>query len=165
MRQRAVHIYIKIFYLLFLGVSLGGVLTLGAFVASVIFNSQDHLATPLLSHFNEGLLMGEIFNRFSYFIYLLSAVVITYELFEWRAFRRDKVAILSALAVIGTSLLFSAVYSPKILQMQSLGVAATTSEAFDSLHKASELDFKLLALALSVLFFRRAMLLAAKNRP
>ncbi len=153
------NIYVELGYLLILGATLGAVLVLGIIVASVIFNSEHYLPVALLDHYNEGMLMGQIFHRFSYWIYGVSMVVAAYEVWEYRSLRRDGIAQIAALVVIGTSLMFSAVYAPKILEMQALGVEATVSDAFDALHKASELDFKILALALGVLFFRRVMLL------
>lgn len=153
------NIYVELAYLLFLGATLGAVLVLGIIVASVVFNSENYLPIALLDHYNEGILMGEIFHRFSYWVYALSFAVVIYEVLEYRALRRDVIAQIAVFAVVATSLMFSAVYSPKILEMQSKGVDATMSEEFDALHKASEIDFKILALALGVLFFRRVMLL------
>ncbi|MEA2112232.1 MAG: DUF4149 domain-containing protein [Campylobacterota bacterium] len=153
------NIYVELAYLLFLGATLGGVLVLGIMVAPVIFNSDNHLTMALLDHYNEGLLMGEIFHRFSYWIYVLTAVVALYEVLEYRALRRDAVAQAATFGVLATGLMFSAVYTPKILEMQSLGSEATTSEAFEALHIASEIDFKILAFALALLFVRRVMLL------
>jgi hypothetical protein len=43
--------------------------------------------------------------------------------------------------------------------MQRLGAEATQSDTFRNIHLASELDFKILAIALFVLFIRRLMLL------
>ena len=157
--NRRNNIYVELAYLLLLGASLGAVLVLGIIVASVIFNSEQYLPIALLDHYNEGILMGEIFHRFSYWVYGLCMAVVIYEILEYRALRRDGIAQIAALVVIGTSLMFSGVYAPKILQMQALGVEVTMSDAFDALHKASELDFKILALALAVLFVRRIMLL------
>jgi hypothetical protein len=153
------NIYVELAYLLLLGSSLGAVLVLGIVVAAVLFNSDNYLSMALLDHYNEGVLMGEIFRRFSYVTYFLAASVVLYEIFEYRALRRDIIAQLSAFIVISTSLLFSAVYTPKILQMQLLGAEATMSDAFDGLHRASEIDFKILAVALIVLFVRRVTLL------
>lgn len=158
------NIYVEIAYLLFIGATLGAVLVLGIIVAAVIFNSQSYLSIALLDHYNEGVLMAEIFRRFGYWAYALSAVVVMYELLEYRALRRDGIAQISALSVVSTSLMFAAVYTPKILQMQFEGPDATVSEAFDALHKASEIDFKVLALSLVVLFVRRVMILRTVKR-
>ena len=73
--------------------------------------------------------------------------------------QRDAIAFASAVTVIFSSLMFSAVYSPKILAMQVLGAEATQSDTFHNIHIASEIDFKILAVALLVLFVRRLMLL------
>ena len=56
-------------------------------------------------------------------------------------------------------MMFSAIYTPKILAMQALGAEATQSDAFQALHMGSEIDFKVLALALGVLFIRRKSLM------
>ncbi len=152
-------IYIELAYLLFLGATLGAVLVLGIIVTSVIFNSDNYLSMVLLDHYNEGKLMGEIFRRFSYWIYALSFVVALYEIMEYRSLRRDGIAQAATFGVLATGLMFSAVYSPKILEMQALGAKATMSEEFEALHIASEIDFKILAFTLALLFVRRVMLL------
>jgi hypothetical protein len=158
------NIYVEIAYLLFIGATLGAVLVLGVIVAAVIFNSESYLSVALLDHYNEGVLMAEVFRRFAYWAYALSAVVALYEVLEYRALRRDGIAQISALSVIATSLMFAAVYTPKILLMQLEGADATATEAFDALHKASEMDFKILAVALGVLFVRRVMMLRTVKR-
>jgi len=66
---------------------------------------------------------------------------------------------IAAFFVIATSMMFSGVYTPQILEMQALGEAATKSEAFEALHMGSEIDFKILAVALGVLFIRRMQLM------
>ncbi|MEA1917022.1 MAG: DUF4149 domain-containing protein [Campylobacterota bacterium] len=153
------NIYIELGYLLLLGATFGAVLILGIVVASTIFNTQT-LVIPLeLSRYDQGLIMGEVFRRFSYFTYFMAIVVTMYEVVEYRNLRRDSVAMLSAIVVIFTLLLFSAVYVPKILELQSLGVAATLSEDFINIHKASEVDFKILAVSILILFIRRVTLL------
>ncbi len=73
--------------------------------------------------------------------------------------QRDAIAFGSAATVVFSSLMFSAVYSPKILAMQALGTEATQSDTFHNIHIASEIDFKILAVSLLVLFIRRLMLL------
>ena len=85
--------------------------------------------------------------------------IIVYESFEYKSMKRDKIAGLSAFIAIFTLLMFSGVYVPKILQMQEEGEKATQSSAFEAVHMGSEIDFKILAVALIVLFVRRLMLL------
>ncbi len=137
----------------------GAVIVLGAISAPVIFNTDKILVDVALDHYSAGIIMGEIFNRFSYWIYTLATVVVLYEVVAYKMGQRDAIIFASAITVIFSSLMFSAVYSPKILAMQALGAEATQSDTFANIHKASELDFKILAVALLVLFVRRLMLL------
>jgi hypothetical protein len=146
-------------YLLLVAMALGGVLTLGIFVAATIFHSDSYLAGALLDHYNEGVLMAEIFRRFSYVVYFIALAVFVFEANEFKHGRRDNYALASSFVVIAASLMFSGVYTPKILEMQALGAEATQSEAFNALHMASEIDFKILAAALAVLFIRRMQLM------
>jgi len=103
--------------------------------------------------------MGEIFRRFSYWLYFLAFFVAIYELLMYKNGQRDAIIFGSSVTVVFSALMFSAVYSPKILSMQILGVEATQSDTFKNIHLASELDFKILATALLILFIRRLMLL------
>ncbi|MDD4854816.1 MAG: DUF4149 domain-containing protein [Sulfuricurvum sp.] len=154
---------IDVFYLLTLGMTTGAVLLLGAFVAAVVFHSELYLSVPLLSRYEEGKMMGEIFRRFSYWGYFMTAVIAIYEVSRYKVMQIDKIAILSALGSIGTLLLFSAVYMPKILEYQIQGEAVMMDNAFEALHKASEIDFKILLVMLVILFGRRAYLMAVKR--
>lgn len=153
---------IDVLYLLLVGMSAGAVLVLGVFVAAVVFHSELFLTVPLLSRYEEGKIMGEIFRRFSYWGYVMAAVITVYEISRYKVMQIDKIAILSALGSVGTLLLFSAVYMPKILEYQAKGESAI-NESFEVLHKASEIDFKILLLMLLTLFVRRSYLMAVKR--
>lgn len=154
---------IDIFYLLFIGMTIGAVAILGIFVAAVVFHSEIFLSVPLLSRFEEGKIMGEIFRRFSYWGYFMAAVIAIYEVSRYKVMQIDKISILSAIGSIATLLLFSAVYTPKILEYQEQGEAVMVENSFEALHKASEIDFKILLVMLSILFLRRAYLMAVKR--
>ena len=156
MRKR---IYVDFSYLVILAATFGAVIVLGAVVAPVVFNPNKILVDISLDHFNSGIIMGEIFHRFSYWIYFVATVVIIYEAAMYKLGQRDAIAFGSAITVVFSSLMFSAVYSPKILSMQIIGVEATQSDTFKNIHLASELDFKILAVGLIVLFIRRLLLL------
>jgi len=153
---------VDVIYLLLIAMSAGAVLVLGVFVAAVVFHSEIYLTLPLLSRYEEGKIMGEIFHRFSYWGYFMAGVIALYEVSRYKVMQIDKIAILSALGSIGTLLLFSAVYTPKILEYQARGEAAI-DESFEALHKASEIDFKILLLMLLILFTRRAYLMVVKK--
>ncbi|MDD5052637.1 MAG: DUF4149 domain-containing protein [Sulfuricurvum sp.] len=149
-------------YLLFIGMTAGAVLVLGAFVTAVVFHSEAYLTIPLLSRYEEGKIMGEIFRRFSYWAYFMSVVIGVYEVSRYKVMQIDKISILSAMGAIGTLLMFSGVYVPKILEYQSRGVDAIDA-SFEALHKASEIDFKFLLVMLIILFIRRAYLMAGNK--
>jgi hypothetical protein len=150
-------------YLLLIAMTLGAVLILGSVVAPVVFQSDKFLSSVLLDHYNEGILMAEVFRRFTFWGYFVVLAVVLFEVLEFKQMRRDRIASISAMGVVGTLLLFNAVYTPKILQMQSEGPEATQSEAFASLHTGSEIDFQILAVALAVLFIRRMQLMFVKQ--
>ncbi len=146
-------------YLILLSATFGAVIVLGAVVAPVIFHSDKILVDMFLNRYNSGIIMGEIFHRFSYWLYVVAAAVAIYEAIWYKMGQRDAIAFGSAVTVLFSSLMFSAVYAPKILVMQALGIEATQSDTFANIHIASELDFKILAFSLFVLFIRRLMLL------
>lgn len=153
------NIYADFSYLLILAASFGAVLALGALVAPVVFNTDKILFEMLLDHYNAGKIMAEIFYRFSYWLYFVALFVVLYEAVTYKMGQRDAITFAAAVTVIFSSLMFSAVYAPKILAMQSMGIEATQSDTFENIHIASEIDFKILAVALFVLFIRRLMLL------
>ena len=146
-------------YLITLAASFGAVLVLGAIVAAVVFHTDALHVDILIDRYNSGVIMGEIFLRFSYIVYCLAFFVAVYESAQYKMGQRDRVALISAFFVIATSLMFSTVYVPKILELQAMGREATGSDTFNALHMGSEIDFKILAVALVVLFVRRLMLL------
>lgn len=153
------NIYADFSYLLVIAASFGGVLVLGALVAPVIFHTDKILFEMLLDNYNAGKIMAEIFHRFSYWLYFVATYVILYEAYLYKMGQRDAITFASSATVIFSSLMFSGVYAPKILAMQSMGAEATQSDTFKNIHIASEIDFKILAVALLVLFIRRLMLL------
>lgn len=153
------NIYIDFSYLALLASTFGAVIVLGAVVAPTIFNTNEILYSVLIDNFNAGMIMGEIFHRFSYWVYLVVFFVAVYELIMYKKGQRDAIIFGSSVTVVFSALMFSAVYSPKIISMQRLGVEATQSDTFRNIHMASELDFKILAIALLILFIRRLMLL------
>lgn len=155
-------IYLDFGYLIILAASLGAVVVLGAFVAPVIFHTDRIVIGMTIDNYNAGIIMGEIFHRFSYWIYLLAASVVVYELIMYKSGQRDSIVFGSSVTVVFSSLMFSAVYAPRILSMQAMGIEATQSDTFANLHLASELDFKILAIALLILFVKRLMLLRIK---
>ncbi|MDF1881048.1 DUF4149 domain-containing protein [Sulfurimonas sp. MAG313] len=149
-------------YLIVLGSSIGGILTLGIVMTSTIFHSANYIG-PLLSHYQEGLIMSGGFDKFSYFLSCMFFVILFYEMYSYKILQRDKTVLLSAFVSLLTIGLFVGVYTPQILEMQKLGAQATASEAFNNLHVGSELDFKVLVVSLIILMGRRLYVLLGKN--
>ncbi len=154
---------VDVFYLLTIAMTAGAVLILGAFVAAVVFHSEVYLSIPLLSRYEEGKIMGEIFRRFTYWSYIMAIIIVGYEIARFKVMQIDVISIMASFGSVGTLLLFSGVYSPKILEFQELGEVAMMNNSFESLHKASEIDFKIMLIMLLILFGRRAYLMAAKR--
>jgi len=153
------NVYIDFSYLALLASTFGAVIVLGAVVAPTIFSTSEILYSTLIDNYNAGIIMGEIFRRFGYWAYFVAFVVVAYEFMMYKKGQRDAIIFGSSITVVFSALMFSAVYSPKILAMQRLGVEATQSDTFRNIHIASEFDFKILAIALLILFIRRLMLL------
>lgn len=153
------NIYIDFTYFIILAASFGGVIVLGAIVAPVVFHTDKILSEMIIDNYNAGIIMGEIFHRFSYWIYFLAVYVVIYETVQYKMGERDAISFGAAVTVLFSSLMFSAIYAPKILAMQAMGIEATQSDTFANIHTASEIDFKILAVALIVLFVRRLMIL------
>lgn len=156
------NVYMDFGYLLLLAATFGAVVVLGAFVAPVVFNTQNLLYGVELSNYNEGVVMAEIFRRFSYWVTILAFFIAIYEIVMYKNGQRDAVVFGASATAIFSALMFSGVYAPKIVSMQRLGEEATLSDTFISLHQASEFDFKILAIAILILFIRRLMLLRIK---
>jgi len=153
------NIYADFSYLFVLAASFGGVIVLGALVAPVIFHTDRLPVTLLIDNYNAGIVMAEIFHRFSYWLYFVALFTVIYEAVQYKTAKRDAIIIASASLVVFASLMFSVVYAPRILAMQALGAEATQSDTFINIHLAAEIDFKLLAVSLAVLFVRRLMLM------
>lgn len=151
---------IMVVYLLCLGVIIGVELAAGAFVAPVIFFPQKFLGDGVLSHFNSGMLMTEIFLRMNFLLLLFSLISFSFELGLWisKAKNSDKVAILFTVITLVLTTLFVYYYTPFIVDAQSLGELATTSEAFYKMHKQSEWVMKGLMMVQIGLFVRRGLL-------
>lgn len=158
------NIYLDFAYFIVLAATFGAVLVLGAVVAPVVFHTDRITVNLLIDNYNAGIIMGEIFRRFAYWIYFLAVFVALYEAMTYKMGQRDAISFGAAATVIFSSLMFSSVYVPKILSMQALGREATQSDTFENVHIASEIDFKILAVALLVLFIRRLMILRVPSK-
>ncbi|OQX73881.1 MAG: hypothetical protein B6D59_04205 [Campylobacteraceae bacterium 4484_4] len=145
---------ITLIYIMILGITLGASLYAGIVVAPVTFHTESFLGSEILSRYQEGVIMTANFVKLGYLVDFTLLAVIFYEGFRFKSFERDTVALLSAVIVIASGLLFTHYYIPQILEFQAKGEVATQSELFEKTHFASELDFKLFAIALMLLMGR-----------
>jgi len=146
--------YITTIYIILLGIMLGAALYAGAVVAATIFHSSIALTDEVLTRYQEGLIMTVNFVKLSYLVMVTIVAVIFYEGFRFKSFERDGVALLSAVVVVLSGLLYAQYYIPQILELQAQGEEMTKSTLFENTHFASELDFKLFAVALLILLAR-----------
>ncbi|MCV6608279.1 MAG: DUF4149 domain-containing protein [Campylobacterales bacterium] len=135
-------------YILILGMAIGMILFAGVVVAPVIFNANDYLAGDLLTKFQSGIIMTQIFIKLNYFLIFLAFYVFLMEGYDFKMGKRDMATFSFSFLIICTSLLFVYFYTPFILEAQALGAEATKTEAFANMHKGSELDFKILLISL-----------------
>ena len=155
--------YFRVFTMVFvivLGMTLGAGLLAGVVVAPTIFHSEALLGSALLTRFQEGLLMTQVFERLAYLVNFLVIIAVLYEVIKFKAFENTRWTMLFTFLVAASGLLFTSYYIPQILEMQALGEAATLSEAFENVHKGSELNFKLFAfstLGLLILTLRKVL--------
>jgi len=143
-----------------LGTVLGAGLLAGIVVAPTIFHSEVLLGSELLTKFQEGLLMTQVFERLSYAVNFLVVLVILYEVIKYKSFESDRWSLMTTFLVAGTGLLFTSYYIPDILEMQLAGEMMTQSDAFINTHKGSEINFKIFSfatLALLILNLKKAL--------
>ena len=152
-------------YLWCLGVMVGMELAAGIFVAPVIFFPQKLLGEGVLSHFQSGLLMTDIFVRMEMILLIFCIVSFVYELYLWlsKSKSKDQWALWFMMSACVCAGLFILYYTRFIQQAQLKGSAETMSEAFRVMHKHSEWAMKALVMSQILLFLRRAFLMKSQG--
>ncbi len=135
-------------YILTLSMAIGMILLAGVVVAPVIFNGNDFLGANVLSRYQSGILMTQVFIKLNYFLGFTAFYVFLMEGYDYKIGKRDTVLLSFSFLVITTVLLFLFYYTPYILEAQRLGAEVTKTPEFESMHKGSELDFKIMLFAL-----------------
>ena len=146
-------------YLWLLGIGIGCIVAEGL-AASVVFTISSFL--PQLSTSDSGVIMGQIFVRCNGFFNILAGIIIIYEVITLlsaelfaRSNQRRLWFIIGGISVI-MIFLFTLYYTPFIMEAQAAGNLGTPE--FDSMHKQSELVFKILMVSLSVSLIWRAII-------
>lgn len=152
---------IRHIYLFLLGICIGSELALGIFVAPVIFFPSNFIGENILTHFQSGQLMTQIFIKGNYLLLYSSVFFFIYELINFFLAKAENFKIkfsglMLSLVILGLACLFVFYFTDYIVQAQILGAEATQSADFASIHSASELVMKIIVIAQALLFFVRA---------
>ena len=147
-------------YLFLLAALIGIELALGAFVAPTIFFPQSFLGDGVLSHFQSGQLMTQIFLKYNKILMIITAISFIFEMvnfnnnkaqnFNYR-FSTLMLAVLNLILMV----LFVLVFTDYIVEAQKNGAAATQTAEFAKIHKGSEWTMKLMIIAQTILFFMK----------
>lgn len=148
-----------VIYLVMLGIAIGVEIAAGAFIAPVIFFPQKYLGDGVLTHFQSGILMTQVFLKMNLLIGFVALFSIIYEVQVWMMFKNyDFLSFIVSIVIVVATGLFIFYYTPFIVHAQQLGNADTTTELFAKMHKQSEWVMKFLMVAQCVLFVRRSWL-------
>ncbi|MDY0326948.1 MAG: DUF4149 domain-containing protein [Arcobacteraceae bacterium] len=142
-------------YILLLLFVVGSVIVLGVVVAPVVFNSAIYLDNTELTRFDNGLLMSEIFRRFSNILNIVLLYITIYHTFKYKELLNSITTIISFVIFAVSSLLFSFYFNEGVYAFISKGETWINEhiEIFENFHKASEIDFTIILFsALSLAF-------------
>ncbi|WP_086229233.1 DUF4149 domain-containing protein [Campylobacter devanensis] len=146
------------FYLLLLGICIGAELAIGIFMAPVIFYPSQYIGEGVLSHYQSGQLMTQVFLKYNVMLTFISSLIFLFEIINLKnseSFNYKISAFFLALIITLLAMSFVFYFTPYILQAQKIGVEATATAEFASMHKASEFVMKAMILAQVALFFIR----------
>ncbi|MBZ7935566.1 MULTISPECIES: DUF4149 domain-containing protein [Campylobacter] len=143
--------------LFLLAAMIGIELILGIVVAPVIFYPQNFIGDGILSHYQSGILMTQIFIKMGYLLLIVSTINILFEIFSYFRekfnFKIKFSKLMLSLIILILSLVFVFYFTEQIISMQKLGEQATTSTEFTSIHSASEITLKIILVSQIFLYF------------
>lgn len=142
-------------YFLILGIMIGVEFSAGALMAPVIFYPTQFLGEGVLTHFQSGILMTQIFLRFNMILFFSIILLWLFEFYMYRKINKDKLSLFLLFLVSALALVFIHYLTPYIVEAQALGEEATKTAKFAKIHSLSELTMKALMMAQIGLFFRR----------
>ena len=141
-------------YMILLGTTLGASLCAGVFAAPVIFHADELLGGGVLSHYQEGVIMTQIFLKLGWLVNLTCAAILVAEGYHFLRFYRDQITFYSAFVTVWTGFMFTLYYMPQIVEFQRQGESILSNEVFQNTHMMSEWDFKIFVVALTILLGR-----------
>ncbi|RAZ52982.1 DUF4149 domain-containing protein [Campylobacter hyointestinalis] len=148
-------------YLFLLALIIGVEISIGAFLAPVLFFPAKYIGEGVLSLFQSGQLMTQVFLKYNTLLIAVCLVSIIYELINLIKNKEDSFnfkfsAFMLSFIVLGLASSFVFYFTPYIVNAQSLGELATTTNDFARIHKVSEIVMKIMIIAQTILFFVRA---------
>ena len=150
---------IMVIYVVMLGIAIGVEIAAGAFIAPVIFFPQKYLGEGVLTHFQSGILMTQVFLKMNLVIGFVALFSIIYEVQVFMMRKNyDLLSFLLSISIVVATGLFLFYYTPFIVHAQQLGSAETATELFAKMHKQSEWVMKALMVAQFGLLVRRSWL-------
>ncbi|CZE49104.1 DUF4149 domain-containing protein [Campylobacter geochelonis] len=147
-------------YLFLLAALIGIEISVGALVAPVIFFPASIIGEGILTHFQSGQLMTQIFLKFNNILFTIAVISIIYEILNFITAKNESFnfkfsTLMLSLINLVLSAAFVFYFTDYIVDAQNLGVVATQNEAFAQIHKTSEWCMKIMMVAQFILFFMR----------
>lgn len=144
-------------YLFLIAFLVGIEISIGVFLAPVIFNPGDIIGVGVLSKFQSGQLMSRIFIKFGYVLMIISIISFLFELVNLKnraqIFAKKFSLFMLSSINLALALIFVFYFTDYILKAQEIGILAIETTEFASIHKASEVAMKIMIFAQTILFF------------
>lgn len=144
-------------YLFLIAILVGLEICAGVFVAPVIFNPANLIGEGVLTHFQSGQIMTEIFLRFNKILLVISILAFVVESINLvnknKNFNIKFSTFMLAFINLVLALLFIFYFSSYIVNAQQIGPSMTQTASFAQMHKASEWTMKIMLIAQTFLFF------------
>lgn len=166
MNKIGLKLILHIAYLWLIGINIGAIVTCGIFVAPIVFNAYSFLPDLGITQYDSGILMTQIFLKLNTLLNVSAILILVYELLAFNLSKKTSffpltINIINVLLIF----LFSFYFTPKIIEAQTQGAAATATPEFATLHLQSEYVFKFLFIMLTLSFFTRFILLFIQTNP
>lgn len=140
----------RLFYQFLLASLIGMELTLGILVAPIVFYPQKVGVVEVLSQFQSGLMMSELFCKMGYVLLAVSAFSLVFEFFS---LNKHFFRFILSLIILILSCIFVFYFTDFVLHAQALGEKAVQTKEFRSVHNWSEITLKLIVALQILLFF------------
>ena len=148
--MRAIHLFL-------LAAMIGVELILGVVVAPVVFYPQNLIGENVLSHFQSGLMMSDIFVKMGSVLLAVALFNALYELVNFLKkqenfqLRFSKFAL--SIIILILALFFVFYFTAYILEAQKMGESVIKTAEFQSMHEASEVVIKIIVCMQIFLYF------------